>query len=416
MMFRQNNSVDKLAFWAFYIYLATFVVEGPLRYGLSLVGLSSLIYLRDLAAVSVVALAAFFSPKLCEKRVFIFFWVAAVLLLLHSIWAYFNLKNIAQVLFGLKMWIPFFLGVVCYRSLCKHLPEKWKYFAFLLLISSIGVIANYFTEMPWAGAEYEVAGIAIRGVKEWYAGGFKRLYGLGRASGTVAVQLLLLWAIVIFFVRSNLIRLIFTVLAIVAIILTTTKGVWLAFMVIFVYLAIDRIAPKFIEVKAAYVLLLGAFVVVLPLFFVVVDFKRVELPGMWHLAFSSFVERGVNMWPRAIDLLEHGGGLIAGRGVGGAGTPQIYFEPMKNNPADNFFIYWWLWFGFAGFFYYLWALLSTATLDYRRDAPEMERFFVLLAIAFFVYGFTTAVMEGGEFACFGGVLFARFAAQRLQRS
>lgn len=396
----------------FFAYLSTFVVEGALRYGLSLIGLSSLIYARDLLAISLVAVAAFFSPKLCERRVFVFFWTAAVLLLLHSIWAYFNLRNIAQVLFGLKMWVPFFLGVVCFRSLCANMQWGWRYFLVLLVLSAVGVIANNFTEMPWAGAEYEVGGVAIRGVKEWYAGGFKRLYGLGRASGTVAVQLLLLWALVFIFLKATFWRFVLTILTVVAMILTTTKGIWLAFLVISTYLALSKIAPKSTQAKTAFVLFVGAFVIVLPLFFIAMDFKRVELPGIWHFAFSSFVDRGVNMWPRAIDLLADGGGLIAGRGVGGAGTPQAYFEPFKYNPADNFFVYWWLWFGFAGFFYYLWALLSSTTLDYRQDAPEMERFFILLTIAFFVYGLTTYVLEGGEFACFGGVLFARFAAQR----
>ena len=46
-------------------------------------------------------------------------------------------------------------------------------------------------------------------------------------------------------------------------------------------------------------------------------------------------------WPEAIELIHDSGNSLLGRGIGGLGTSQLYFEHDLYNPGDNMFIHIW---------------------------------------------------------------------------
>lgn len=412
------NRFSTLPFNVLVFYLSTLVLEGPLRFALNEIGFPSAIYLRDVALFLVVVLA-FFSPRSIGGREINLFLTAIVLiLLLHTIWGVFYLNSFAQAVFGLKLFLPVIFGVVCYKSFQECLEKRWWVFFILFIVSSGGIIWNYFFEMPWAGMTYEVAGVTLRGVKDWYAGEFRRLYGFGRASGTVAVQVLFFWLISVIFLKNTLAKVIVTFIASVAIVLTTTKGIWLAFIVVIFYFIMKRFLHEKCFLKKVYVVSFWVLGITVPLLFLMIDFSRFELDGPSKFMFSSFVDRGVNTWPRAAELLYSENALLLGRGVGGAGTPQMYFERHLYNPGDSLFIYWWMVFGVLSVVYYFVLLAGLLSLRTDEDSDSNEFFYICLALSFLVYNLTTYVLESGEFSCFSGLLFSAlfFRSSRFRSS
>ena len=111
------------------------------------------------------------------------------------------------------------------------------------------------------------------------------------------------------------------------------------------------------------------------------------------------------MWPRAWELLHHHGHPLWGRGMGGVGTPQTYFEPDRFNAADNLFLYGFVvsgWIALPGF---LLLLLSSLRLQPWRSEADTAAFCLLLATL--TYGITANVVESGFFAMAAGMAVRR---------
>jgi hypothetical protein len=62
---------------------------------------------------------------------------------------------------------------------------------------------------------------------------------------------------------------------------------------------------------------------------------------------SSFEQRVTATWPDGLALPSRGGHWLTGRGLGGIGVAQMYFEPSIFNSGDNFFVYLWGAFGWT---------------------------------------------------------------------
>jgi hypothetical protein len=58
-----------------------------------------------------------------------------------------------------------------------------------------------------------------------------------------------------------------------------------------------------------------------------------------HALFASFGARLNWMWPDSFDLISKPWQWIIGRGLGGIGVAQLYFEPGSHKAADNLFVY-----------------------------------------------------------------------------
>ena len=108
------------------------------------------------------------------------------------------------------------------------------------------------------------------------------------------------------------------------------------------------------------------------------------------------------MWPEAWALLEMHGSFLLGRGLGGIGTAQTYFEGSLFNAGDNIFMYWFVIFGWAalpGF-----ALLLLRTLRIKPcSSPDQLRMYALL-MATLVYGTMTNIVENAIFAIVCGLV------------
>ena len=120
---------------------------------------------------------------------------------------------------------------------------------------------------------------------------------------------------------------------------------------------------------------------------------------------GSSPPQGRPWWARPLGLLALGFGLLTlgaggsvlfGRGLGGIGTAQSYFEPDLFNAGDNVYMYWFVVYGALAFPGFLLLLARSLRLKPWRG-PE-ERLLYCLTLATVVYGMTTNVVENAFFA------------------
>jgi len=116
----------------------------------------------------------------------------------------------------------------------------------------------------------------------------------------------------------------------------------------------------------------------------------------------SFYDRLNYMWPEAWALLSEHGNLLLGRGIGGIGTAQTYFEGSLFNAGDNLFMYWFVVFGWAALPGFVLLLMRSLRIRPFRTPKEM-RFYCLL-LATLVYGTMTNIVENAMSALVCGML------------
>lgn len=395
----------RLYLWAALIICASYVFEGPARYVLLLAHLPSLIYLRDLVAVALVA----FGMSLWmggERRLFPLV-VAVYALFLHLFCGVLLLPGLAQPLLGLKVFFTFLFGMAASVAVSERSREI-SWIALAAFAATVGgVLLDAFIEFPWAGQAYESAIATAQISREWSSGGIARLSGFARASFDAATIVLVLMVPILAGRYRGVWRASLWLVAAGTIWLTTTKGALLALVALAVWIVLEntssarRLVPIWIASFATLCL-------ALPLATTQFGFgvRRGDVAG-W---LSSFVERIDFMWPDAIRTwLEHGN-VFTGRGLGGIGFAQAGAEWWRYNAADNLMIYLLVSFGLFSLLYvgvFLWNLPRTFNAD------DSRQFFARCvrgwAVVLFSYGCTSNMVEQPLMnivigVCFGAVM------------
>lgn len=107
-------------------------------------------------------------------------------------------------------------------------------------------------------------------------------------------------------------------------------------------------------------------------------------------ALASFVERIESTWPNGFALLDLVPFPVLGRGLGGIGSAQSYFELSIFSPGDNLFVYAWVAFGALSILY-LTLFLRTA-LRNRGPFGELRTRFLFFG-GIFIMGAAMNVVE-----------------------
>jgi hypothetical protein len=110
----------------------------------------------------------------------------------------------------------------------------------------------------------------------------------------------------------------------------------------------------------------------------------------------SYEDRLRNMWPEAFDLWLHNGTFLTGRGLGGLGTAQTYFESPLFNAGDNLHLYIFVTLGVLAaplILYVCWQVARTAVGDDRS-----QRVPLVLFVAALTYGLTANGIENASVA------------------
>jgi hypothetical protein len=386
-------------------YVASQAFDSVIRWLLNMVHAVAAIYLRDVDLIVIVFLCCYLivrDGRPVTRSVFLFS-LGAVLVCVSL----YSELNVAQTLFGVKVWLPFLAGFLLFEA--DILPAMdWRRTWWLVWLTlCCSVLLNHFVEYPWAGLNVDVGDASISANREWAAGGIRRLSGFSRTSYDAAAIILVLHIYLICLPRRIASSLFLILLSAAAIALTTSKGAAVAFLATVGMLPLLHYARS-ARSTAKYALCGGLIVLAatglaVPLMSEQIQFPRLQVgtPEFW--LFSSFVDRAWVTWPRSFALLSQGWQWFVGRGVGGIGAAQNLFEPSIYTPGDNFFIYLYVTAGAFGAALYAYLALSVVKLSFDQ-APHRAAYLLVLAV--FAYGLTVNLVESATFALSLGAVFA----------
>lgn len=403
---------DRLSVQIFVCWLATGVIEGPLRGGLSTVGLANVLYLRDLVMVAATALA-FLRPwtrgEPLAPGLVLMGWGFGV----HLCIAILVGGNLFNALFGMKIFFPVLYAVAIYPAAQKNFPLLCRAMTVFFIVSVAGVFANHLLgPMPWEGLAYDTAFGSVQTTRVWWMeGGLRRLQGFARASFDAAMILGVSGVVVLATARRAWVRMLVASLTLWAIVLTTSKGMVLAFAIASLWLVPSPRTPASFGIGRLLAAALLVLTCALPTTFAVVQVSEypVDIPPL----LSSMWDRFSWMWPMAFASVPDHFGAITGAGFGGIGTPQGLVP--RPNSADSVFAYYYATFGLIGLAYLAFPLLAVM----RRQAENDRQGFVwagLLIIAY-GYGLATNMIEQPFFCGVFGLLYGKaFADWRASRA
>ena len=398
-----TNRFASFTYYGIILYICSLIFEGPIRFILYSLGITYLIYIRDLFIILVIT--AYISQSLMTDRINRTFLVVIFIFIFHSIVALFYLNNYLMPLFAWKTYILLFFGILYGHLFFTKLGVTVRIFSILLICAILGVIINYFIIFPWEGLEYRLGEVEIEAVRSWVdMFGIRRLSGFARASYDAAIQIMLLGIFLFCHLKKNLYKILLWLLIAPPILLTTTKGIIVTYLLLTITLLVHRIVPNIGKIYQKLLLILLIIVIILPVASIIVHTYQ-NIP----IYLESFFMRISMGWPDAFKLVQEYGNLLLGRGLGGMGTSQQYFEPQKFNAGDNLFVLFYANFGLLGIVYLFYLAIRGQSLDLKT-----EQFYYLFLFSFFAFGIVTAGVDNGLFCMFLGIFLGYINNKNLR--
>jgi hypothetical protein len=393
--------LDAAVLGLLFLFLLAVVLGGPIRYFAVQRHLPWLPYLPHfLLALGILPM---FFAYLVREGVTSTFLVILALFGIAITWGALNLASPGQVEFGLWVLLPFLYGVVALPAILRGWRKLVPYAFLLWGVAVLGVLVNVFREYPWVGLEYQVGTTTIEASRLWRLGGLDliRLCGFGRAPGDTAIEILLP-ALFLWETLRGRWKLAIWLLSGVAVGLTTHKTSIVVFLLFsalwFFYRGSIRSAWRLIPLLAV------IFDTFLPFWgaFGQTGWVHPAQSLAMGVATNTFYERLKLGWPETLRMIIEHGNAVLGRGLGGIGAPQLYFEPALARPADNAIVFLYGSFGLLGIAFlgmYAWRASRL------RDASPVARFFFFCACFLLLEG---AMVDAMEIAFAGWALGASF--------
>lgn len=388
----------KLYLAILFLFLAFEVFGGALRYLFSTLGAPWLVYLPKaliLAALLGVLLETAYRGKISRTLLF-----SALVIGAYAVVGAYNTGNALQPLFSIFSMLPLVFGIVVAPYLDSG--RIVKYTVLLWLCAATGIVIDYFIAVPWDGAAYSLGNVELSASRDWTSYGVERVAGFSRASFDAADQILFLSLPIIFLARPKLLKFIVWLAAGVLIALTTSKtkiGVYALFTLLLLSMTVlPRIGKRVLGKTLPIVIATVGAAFPISTLFVAYQLNLKSFTSMF--LFSSFGERLTQMWPDAFKLVSLHGNLILGRGLGGIGVAQSYFEPGLANSADSVYVYLYASFGLLAIPLVALYVNRVRNIDLRANWPRLLWF---LGIAVLLSGWTVNVVESAYTAIVLGI-------------
>lgn len=396
--------VDKFYITVAFIFMLSEVVGGVLRFYFTNTGMSFIVYIPKVLLVMMLILKI--GASLISGRLNWISFVGVVLFLYSSLVSIIYVDNLSQLLFGAWSIFPVFYGLLLYSILRPIWASILPYVFAIWLIAILGVFLNQYYLWPWIGYEYEISNQLIAASREWYTTGIMRLPGFSKASFEAAAQILLLGLALLFSNIRLTYRVVIWVASVGAILLTTSKtplGIWVFIsFIIFLHELIPRTRSiiKILPVVFSFTGILLPFSYLLSANELITRIARTD--NKWRFSLS-FLERVESLWPNTLSMLTENGSLLFGRGIGGIGVAQNYFEKARYSPADNLSLYL---IGLFGIFGVLILVCFALGLYSSQLKDQKDKFMFFLAISLLMEGWTVNVLESSYFSIAFGLTFA----------
>ena len=373
------------------IYVLSQAFDSVVRWVLNSVGVAGLIYVRDYLLILVVCFCTYLCVRRRQNVVKLYFLCS--IFLLETCVALYSHLAIGQILFGLKVWLPFIAGFLVVESGEFPRLDRQNFWLTLWALLCAGIVLNHFYRYPWAGMTVEIGDVHVVANREWEAGGLQRISGFSRSSYDGATLILLLYVYLVVR-RSRLLRMVpIVLLSGIAIALTTSKGVLGAFLgctglILFLRQDIAGSAGKRLVAFGA--LLFAATVgMIAPLVSLQMPFPRLQSNTVQFWLFSSLLDRAWNTWPDALSAVS-GGQVLTGLGIGGIGASQLLGDPPTFTLSDNLFVFLYVTAGVAGALFYVLLAFGARVLTLTK---RLDQGLFLLLFSVFAYGFASNVIE-----------------------
>lgn len=389
-----------------FIFLIFEVLQGPLRYYLSMMGGVVLAYApKGLMALAFIFLLikTLWTLRL-EKTVT---GALAGFATFAAVGCYFT-HGIGQPVMGIFALIPVLFGVIAEPAFSRLDGRILPYALVLWLCVAVGVGFNYFHSMPWTGFTYQLGDAEVEVSRDWSYFGVERIAGFARASFEAAMQLLFLGLVCSILVRSKVIALIIWISTGVLIAVTTTKttlGLYF-FLTIMLPIVVPRAAPSIIKrlVGPTVPWTMSLIGILLPASTLVskagASFANQD-PGNLLVSFGMRLSQ---VWPDTFTLIFKHGNALLGRGLGGIGSAQKIFEPDLYSPADNLYLYLYAVFGLFALVI-IWVF-TRAVSRLKFTGNRMGTLFWFLGVSILMEGWTVSCIEGGTTALATGLTVA----------
>jgi hypothetical protein len=392
-------SIKQIILTCLALYILTDVFSGLLLFLLNNIGIGYIFYSRDILILFPILFYIFKSFK--ETRISKLEIFIIIFLILIVTWGYINTFNLFLILYGIKIFCSFWLGIILihYFNPKEIITDSKKIFQSIFFLTLIGLIINTYIIFPWDSIVIEVGDMEVEGARSWTTFGTetKRLGGFTRGSNLAATYLAITSLFLIVSSKNIFIKYLIFSLSIIGIFLTTMKGVLLSYLISFI-LYIYPLFRRKINKFALYIFLISIFLPICSSYLLPYIF---EGNSTLQILLYSFFDRMVRVWPESINFILEKGNVILGRGIGGIGLAQIYFEADNYLPADNLFIYFWGNYGVLGLIIFILFLYKLYNIKNQNVPYQIS----LLTILFISNGIVAAVSSNAIYNIIIGYSF-----------
>ena len=400
-------------------YLLTEIFAGPLRFYLSQVGAAALVYLPKALVVATVLVGGLLWIHVGRANTLIITTVV-LLSVFVGVGALFA-PSIARPAFGAFVLVPLIYAMQSEPAFTRLGNRLLPYIALLWAAVAIGVALDYFSDVPWTGAAYQLGDVEVEGSRDWSTFGLERVAGFARASYEAADQLLILALPLVLLSRWKLAKVLLWLITGLLIAVTTTKKTAATYLLLTLFFPVFGfgMVPAWAKTYCRIVLpiIIAVIGIALPASVLLMDYTLDLDSFVSQFLFASFEDRLTLVWPASLSLAFEHGSTFLGRGIGGIGTAQNYFEPSLYMPGDSLYVYLYVTFGVTAFV--LIGLYVSWLSRLRAEVDAQDRLMWFLGIAVLMNGWANNGVESAIMAIAIGLTFSyaytRHAKSREKR-
>jgi hypothetical protein len=339
-------------------------------------------------------------------------WIISGIFILFSAFiGMYYVGNLYQVLFGFWAILPFFYGIFISRIVVQH-TIKPRYIYILWLMIIVGIVVDLFYSVPWSGFKFDIGQFQIQASRQWWTFGISRVSGFARASFEASIQVLILSIVLIYYEKRLFAKLVVWLISGIFIGLTTTKTVMAIWIIISLYFAAATLIPRTLVLISRFLI---AFIVVsgVTLPYISKMILPLEIENqVRRFLFLSFQDRLVNIWPGVLELVAERGNALFGRGLGGIGAAQMYYE-INFLPADNLSLYLYAIGGVFGVVLLLGYGLGCSFIYHRES--KLSELMIVLTLSVLLEGISVNVLESPYFSLVFGITFSYWYVKMIKK-
>ncbi|MBC3950892.1 MULTISPECIES: hypothetical protein [Pseudomonas] len=386
------------------ILIETF--SGALRFYFDKAGIGPLLYVPKIACLVMFAL------ELRDYKAGRMVWLSLLLLVVSSVLAMLHgasLNNVAFALFGIS---PLLFGMVC----SEHLIHRRRLFLWViglcLAASLVGIALDKFTSVPWKGYSYSIGDAELSANTSWTTDTEDRIAGFARVSNILSILIAIYTLYLLILLRSRLLWLLLSPVALYAIVLTTSKAPAAAFAFTLVLLLISRMRWT-TRIVCLITVLAG---MLLPVLGMLYDFDMHTVSSS-NSALGTLYDRLINTWPNVAHAVSNEGWSLTGAGFGMFGGAASMF-PVPGGEmlvgSDSSAMYLWAMLGLGGVLLYLMQI----PLFFKLTDDDSHVGRALLAITFCccMISWTTDMFEVTVANLFLGLAIGHALSDKLMDS